>query len=114
MRTGKIALLLSCAAGLAGAPAMANDDRPPPAVEIYGPADEAHQATASDDSASQPVETDNSPAGNQGGGTDILSGSTLSVLFDGRLALANGERSFTDRGLGKTRFGGTASGDYKA
>jgi hypothetical protein len=98
---------------MASVPAMADDDTPPPAAEIYGPADEAQQATAPDDSAAQGVETDNAQVGNQGG-TDILSGNTLSVLFDGRLALANGERSFTDRGLGKTRFGGTASGDYKA
>ncbi|HEX4695435.1 hypothetical protein [Sphingomonas sp.] len=44
---------------------------------------------------------------------DILSKNTISMLFDARLAVANGERSFTNRGLGKTRFEGTANGDYK-
>jgi hypothetical protein len=46
------------------------------------------------------------------GTTDIISGNTLSVLLDARLALANGERSWVNRGLGKTRFQGTADGDY--
>ena len=45
--------------------------------------------------------------------TDILSRNTISILLDARLALANGEKSFTNGGLGKTRFQGTSSGGYR-
>ncbi|MDB5707008.1 MAG: hypothetical protein JWN66_4124 [Sphingomonas bacterium] len=54
------------------------------------------------------------PSADQGPETDILSKRTLSVLLDARLVLANGHQSFVDGGLGKTRFDGTASGDFKA
>jgi hypothetical protein len=49
----------------------------------------------------------------QGSGTDILSRNTITILLDGRIALANGERSWTKGGLGKTRFQGNADGDYQ-
>lgn len=49
-----------------------------------------------------------------GGGTDILSGDTLTIMFDGRLVLANGHESWVDGGLAKARFDGTSDGDFKA
>lgn len=48
-----------------------------------------------------------------GTGTDILSPDTLTILVDARLVLADGHRSWVDRGLGKTRFSGTSDGDFK-
>lgn len=48
-----------------------------------------------------------------GGGTDIFSADTLTVLLDARLVLANGHTSWVDGGFGKTRFDGTADGDFK-
>ncbi len=44
-------------------------------------------------------------AQDSGSGLDLLSGDTLTVTADFRLAAANGERSWTDGGFGKTRFG---------
>jgi len=49
----------------------------------------------------------------QSSGTDILSKDVITVLLDGRIALANGERSFVNRGLGKTQFQGNSDGGYK-
>src|SRR5690242_8563086 len=46
-------------------------------------------------------------------GTDILSANTLTIMADARLVLANGYTSFADGGFGKTRFDGTAKGDYQ-
>lgn len=48
-----------------------------------------------------------------GGGTDILSADTLTILLDARLVLADGHTSWIDGGFGKTRFDGTADGDFK-
>lgn len=48
-----------------------------------------------------------------GGGLDLFSADTLTLMLDGRLVLADGHTSFVDRGLGKTRFDGTAQGDFK-
>jgi len=45
--------------------------------------------------------------------TDILSKNVVTVLLDGRVELGNGERSFMNRGLGKTAFSGTSDGGYK-
>ena len=45
--------------------------------------------------------------------TDILSKNVVTVILDGRVALANGERSWANRGLGKTSFQGTSDGNYK-
>ena len=44
---------------------------------------------------------------------DIFSKNVITVLLDGRLALANGERSWVNRGLGKTAFQGTSDGNYQ-
>ena len=46
-------------------------------------------------------------------GTDILSRNSFHILVDGRIELANGEPSWTDGGLGKTRFEGDTDGDYR-
>lgn len=45
--------------------------------------------------------------------TDIISRNTFVVLLDARVAIANGERSWVNGGLGKTRWQGTDDGDYK-
>ncbi len=45
--------------------------------------------------------------------TDILSANTLSILLDARLVLADGHESWADGGFGKTRFDGTADGDFQ-
>ena len=43
----------------------------------------------------------------------FVSKDTFAVLLDARLVAANGERSWVNGGLGKTRFQGTHDGDYK-
>ena len=48
----------------------------------------------------------------QGPKTDIFSKNTVSILLDARLVVSNGPTSWTDGGLGKTRFQGNSSGDY--
>jgi hypothetical protein len=48
-----------------------------------------------------------------GSGTDILSADTLTVILDARLVLADGANSWIDGGFGKTRFDGTADGDFE-
>ena len=62
-----------------------------------------------------PTESVASTSDNSGSSssTDILSKNVVTVLLDGRLALANGERSWANRGLGKTSFQGTSEGDYR-
>jgi hypothetical protein len=45
--------------------------------------------------------------------TDILSGDTITVILDGRLVVADGANSWVDGGFGKTRFDGTADGDFQ-
>ena len=75
------------------------------------PAQQAADQTGVDQDATAAADTASVEAGPA---TDILSANTISVLLDGRLALANGERSFVNRGLGKTRFQGTADRGYKA
>lgn len=103
--------------GDTAAPAIAQDaQQAPPALATEPapttPADPQAQgdgaAVAIDSSASGDAESTS-----RQGGTDILSRNTISALLDARLAFANGERSFTRGGFGKTRFGGTANGDYK-
>ncbi|HEY7806298.1 MAG TPA: hypothetical protein VIC34_03780 [Croceibacterium sp.] len=113
-RISRAALLLTCAASIAAvgiSPALAADDETVAAAPA--PTDGPPQDQPSAGPASQSGQSDKPADTDKGGGTDILSGDTLTLLLDGRLALANGERSFTRRGLGKTRFGGTAGGDYK-
>jgi len=48
-----------------------------------------------------------------GSGTDILSPDTLTVILDARVVLADGANSWVDGGFGKTRFDGTADGDFE-
>lgn len=45
---------------------------------------------------------------------DILSPDTLHGVVDFRLSAADGEASFTEGGYGKARYGGDASGGYRA
>jgi hypothetical protein len=45
--------------------------------------------------------------------TDILSADTLSIILDARFVLADGHNSWVDGGFGKTRFDGTADGDFQ-
>ena len=78
-----------------------------PQAATAEPADAA-ALPAADVSANQA--TDSASAS----GPDIFSRNTITVLLDGRLALANGERSWTDGGFGKTRFQGNADRDYRA
>jgi hypothetical protein len=47
-------------------------------------------------------------------GIDLFSRNTLHAIVDLRLAVANGHASFVDHGFGKTRFGGTSDGGYRA
>ena len=99
--------LSSTAAALAlfaGHPAFAQD-APADAEEVA--ADAAAPDAAADDTAGDFVED------SAGGGLDLFSPDTLTLLLDGRLVLADGQTSFVDRGLGKTRFDGTAQGDFK-
>ena len=71
------------------------------------------------DQAAQPtegevVDQNTGDRGHSGPSTDILSRNTVLLLLDGRFVVANGERSWVNGGLGKTRFGGTSDGDYQA
>jgi hypothetical protein len=90
--------LAAVALGMQGT-AHAQDVGPPPA-EAAAPADEATSQTL-------PGEPDSAVSG-----TDILSGNTLSLLFDGRIVAVSGERSFLDRAFGKTRFSSGPGGDF--
>lgn len=85
------------------------DDTQP---DVSTPADASEAADAGSGPSDETTTADESDT-ERTGGTDIFSRNTISILLDGRLVLANGEPSFTDRGLGKTRFGGTADRDYK-
>ena len=111
LRISTATLLLASATMAWATPAAAADEvaapTPAPVSAVVGPKDDAPSDSA------KPADQSADADGDNGGGTDILSGDTLAVLLDARLAVANGERSFTKRGLGKTRFGGTADGDYK-
>ena len=91
---------------IAGTPAWAQADPPPP------PPDEAQPASTEQTSATE--SKDVADQGTQSSGTDILSKNVITVLLDGRIAIANGERSWVNGGLGKAAFGGTHDGDYKA
>jgi hypothetical protein len=108
----RTALHLTAAAGLAAGTPPSAADGETSAVDESQP-DTAPPAQPAEETSAPDDDTDTTAADEQGGGTDILSGDTLTILLDGRLALANGERSFTRRGLGKARFGGTADGDYR-
>src|SRR5512139_4077008 len=45
--------------------------------------------------------------------SDLIGPQSLSVIGDIRLVAADGERSWTDAGFGKSRFGGDAERDWK-
>ena len=97
-------------------PALAQTAPPPvqtqPPAQAEPTADTGAPAAAADGQ----TETATSTSDDSGtsSGTDILSKNVITVLLDGRVALANGERSFADRGLGKTAFDGNSDGGYKA
>ena len=79
--------------------ASAADDRSDPAQQQP----QAKPVTAAADQSSQSA----------GGGADIFSKDVITLLLDGRMVVANGERSWVNRGLGKTAFQGTRDGGYK-
>jgi hypothetical protein len=118
----KLALGLApicCAA--AAAPAWAQSEPPQPvaqpATEATAPANAEPAATTTEPSGAgnQPqaeAVATTSDRESQSSSTDILSKNVVTVLLDGRIAFANGERSFVNRGLGKTQFQGTSDGKY--
>ena len=111
----RMTLLLACSAAAGWSPAFAADEAAGAEAAPYGPvAGEAQDGAAGGgQDAERAGETEDAAAEEDGGGsTDILSGDTITILLDGRLALVNGERSWTNGGLGKVRFQGTADGDY--
>lgn len=76
-------------------------------------APDSESAAVADDQA-QDQATQSAEATEQNtSSTDIFSRNTVFLLLDGRLALANGERSWVNGGLGKTRFEGTSTGGYQ-
>ena len=97
---------------IAGSPAFAQAQ---PAADATTTA-ESQPSTVTNSAADQPVQTEavasTSDNGSHSSSTDILSKNVITVLLDGRIAVANGERSFVHRGLGKTQFQGTSSGKY--
>jgi hypothetical protein len=101
---GIASLLCFAAATPAAAQAQAQADPP---------ADAQPTAETTEAVADQPADADDATA-DTSSGTDIFSRNTITVLLDGRLAFANGERSWTNRGLGKTRFQGNSDRDYRA
>lgn len=108
-----------CCASIA-APAWAQSTPPPvqaePSAETAQPTSDQTEAVASTSDNSDQTEVVASTSDNSGqsSGTDIFSKNVITVLLDGRLALANGERSWANRGLGKTSLQGTSDGRYKA
>ena len=93
----------------------------PPALAQVVPAPAGAQSGSSDEATpsqktiwAQPVaDKSDQPAQSQGSGTDIFSKNVITVLFDARMVVANGETSFINRGLGKTAFQGNSNGGYK-
>ena len=82
-------------------------EAPAPTAENAQPAE---AAAAGDQEAAPNVATEQEAAPPS---TDILSARTLSLLLEGRIVAVNGERSFLDRGFGKTRFSGAADHDFR-
>ena len=113
------ALLASCAlAALAGfaAPRASAQEAALPAAE---PAIEAEPTADADDGASVDagddayVEDGEYVEDGVSAGSDILSADTFTVILDARIVLADGGNAWVDGGFGKTRFDGTASGDFQ-
>jgi hypothetical protein len=93
-----------------GTPAWAQT-APPPA-QVRPSANTAGSTTDDSEPANTVASTSDHPD-QSSSGTDILSKNVITVLLDGRIAVANGERSWTNGGLGKTSFEGTRDGGYK-
>ena len=85
---------------------------PAPAPDAAAPAS-ADQAQSPAPTPALPAQAATAPNSSSGSGTDIFSKNTITVLLDARLVAADGERSFVDGGLGKTRFSGGANGDLR-
>lgn len=110
---------------LGGAPALAQTAPPPaqpqPTTTTSAPAaqqsDENIPTASTGEPSAQGDQTEQvastSDTGQSTSQTDIFSKNVITVLLDGRLALANGERSWVNRGLGKTAFQGTSDGNYQ-
>ncbi len=104
------AIAAALLAGTVAMPAYAQDA--PAAEPVVTTTEDAvgqDQDAAADDSAAVVTtevadETAAEPA------TDLFA---FALLLDARIVVANGERSWVNRGLGKTRFQGTDDGDYK-
>jgi hypothetical protein len=99
---------------LAGAaPAFADEaivtqDGPPPPSSAANQASAPAQ-TAPAQPAAQPQAQDQA---DNGGGLELFSKNTITVMADLRLASTNGAKSFVNGGFGKTRFQGNAGGGY--
>ena len=70
-------------------------------------------AAAQDEPAEEEAVSEETAEEDSGPGTDILSADTLSVILDARLVLADGNRSWIEGGLGKSRFDGQNDGDFQ-
>jgi len=92
----------------AAAPAWAQADAPP--GNLAQPTSTTDAATQDQHAQTETVASTSHATPSSS--TDILSKNVVTVLLDGRLAFANGERSFVHRGLGKTQFQGTSDGKY--
>lgn len=112
----KLALGLAPLFCLAAAPTWAQSDPAPTQPQPASSADTKATEAQAEPDTDPPPETvaSTSDTGSPSSGTDILSKNVVTLLLDGRFALANGERSFVNRGLGKTQFQGTGEGGYKA
>ena len=89
------------------APAPAS--KAPAPAQTEATADTSGSRTAEDQPEVVASTSDQAPQS----GTDILSKNVITILLDGRLALANGERSFVHHGLGKTAFEGNSNLGYQ-
>jgi hypothetical protein len=91
-------------------PAMAQEQPP---TEVTSAAEDQAAAAPQQRTQAAPVATSDQPSQAAGSGADIFSKNVITVLLDGRMVVANGERSWVNRGLGKTAFQGTRDGGYK-
>ena len=97
-------------ASLAATPALAVSN-PQEDASLIAPQEAAEQSPPADSGEMESqVEADDPESG---GGTDILSRNTISIMLDGRLVVANGAEAWVDSGLGKTRFDGSDDRGYK-
>jgi hypothetical protein len=109
----KLALGLAPLCSLAAAtPAWAQAGPPSPASQAQpAAATPAAQTPEGQQAPTEAVASTSDTASSSA--TDILSKNVVTVLLDGRVEFGNGERSFMNRGLGKTAFSGTSDGGYK-